>query len=508
MFFEIYPVIRLSSLLHRRKYGIAVLLTTSLFYSGFLTADSVKVAFTGDQGAGEGARAVLSMIASEGVDLLMIQGDLGYDDGKAATWEENLTQALGANFPVLTVVGNHENFEWPLYKRFIQQRIDRVDDLSCSGDTGVRALCRYKNIDIVQVSPGIDEVEGVNGQDNYADFIASSFAESTAPWRICAWHKNQSKMQTGSKSDATGWGVYDACLDAGAMIALAHEHAYSRSYLLSDFENQSVAHKNSEMTLEPGRSFAFVSGLGGHEVRDQQQGGDWWASIYTASQGATHGALFCTFEDATANCYFKAIDGAVPDQFTLKTRVGSASQPPDGVVTADAADSDPVSVEPEPLAAEPVHTEPAELPAPDVTELAAAPVPAEEQSAVVETEVAELSMSEAVTENDNQTDSVSEPVSTSLETADTGPLTVVPAAGVVTETAAIPAPAPAVPDSEVSVSASPSVKGGSAGGDIDVGSGSVSILLLLAMLARFRMGAVLRWVRRTGNDTALCSRSH
>ncbi len=316
-------MIRSNLLAQYPKACLAVLFATSLIYSGFSVAAPVKVAFTGDQGAGEGARAVLSLIASEGADLLLVQGDLGYDDGKASTWEENLTQALGADFPVLTLVGNHENFEWPLYQRYIQQRIDRVDELSCSGETGVKAICQFRGIEIVQVSPGIHEVDGVNGDENYAEFIASSFAESAAPWRICAWHKNQNKMQTGSKSDATGWGVYDACLDAGAMIALAHEHAYSRTHLLSDFKNQKVAHKNSDMTLEPGKSFAVVSGLGGREVRDQVQGGDWWASIYTGSQGATHGALFCTFDEATASCYFKAIDGAEPDRFTLKTKLGS-----------------------------------------------------------------------------------------------------------------------------------------------------------------------------------------
>jgi hypothetical protein len=84
------------------------------------------------------------------------------------------------------------------------------------------------------------------------------------------------------------------------------------------------------MALQPGQSFSFVSGLGGREVRGQVRGGDWFASIYTADQAATHGALFCTFEDSTAECYFKAINGAVPDQFSLTRSGGSAqvNQPP------------------------------------------------------------------------------------------------------------------------------------------------------------------------------------
>ncbi|ASJ73951.1 metallophosphoesterase [Granulosicoccus antarcticus] len=298
------------------KTAFALLALTSFSLNAPALA-ATKVAFVGDQGTGGNAQAVLSLVSSEGADLLLLQGDLGYYDNTASDWEANLVNELGANFPVLTVVGNHENHEWPAYQRYIEQRIDRVPGLSCTGSIGVKAACTFNNIEVVQVAPGVREVAGVAPDDNYEQFLRDSLSSSQKPWRICSWHKNQNAMQTGSKSDSTGWGVFDACLDAGAMIAMGHEHAYSRTYLLSNFESQSIVHKNSEMTLEPGKSFAFVSGLGGHDIRSQKRGGDWFASIYTASQGATHGALFCSFEDTTAECYFKAIDGSVPDQFSL-----------------------------------------------------------------------------------------------------------------------------------------------------------------------------------------------
>ena len=296
----------------------ALLLFSTLIFSCIGSADNIKVAFLGDQGVKENARAVLSLVANEGTDLLLIQGDLGYGENTATRWEENLNTALGSDFPVLTVVGNHENFEWPLYQALIRQRVERVGKLSCSGEIGVKASCSFGNIEIVQGAPGVSEVPGVNPDDDYAQYIRNAFARTSNSWRICSWHKNQNRLQPGSKGDATGWDVYDACLDAGAMVAVAHEHAYARTHLLSNFETQTVAHTRNDMTLEPGRSFAFVSGLGGREVRSQKRGGEWWASIYTASQGATHGALFCDFGDATADCYFKAIDGAIPDRFTLR----------------------------------------------------------------------------------------------------------------------------------------------------------------------------------------------
>jgi len=302
----------------------------TLALSGIARAEPVKVAFTGDQSVGDNARAVLQLIADEGTDLLMIQGDLGYEFAAAVRWDANLNDTVGRDFPVLVLVGNHENHEWPVYQTLTQRRIDRSDKLSCEGNVGVKASCQFENIDIVQTAPGVYEVEGVLGDDNYANYIRSAFPEASDRWRICAWHKNQQKLQTGNKGNSTGWDVYDACLDAGAMVVVAHEHAYSRSHLLSDFENQTVVHRNSDMTLKSGQSFVVVSGLGGREVRPQVRGGDWWASVYTSTQGATHGALFCTFYESTADCYFKAIDGTVPDQFTLRrgSQAQTVSPPP------------------------------------------------------------------------------------------------------------------------------------------------------------------------------------
>ncbi|NNL47383.1 MAG: hypothetical protein HKO76_03360, partial [Acidimicrobiia bacterium] len=61
------------------------------------------------------------------------------------------------------------------------------------------------------------------------------------------------------------------------------------------------------------------SGLGGKSIRAQELDGDWWASIYTSDQNATHGALFGIFNidgrGDLAYFYFKDIDGNVVDSF-------------------------------------------------------------------------------------------------------------------------------------------------------------------------------------------------
>lgn len=285
-------------------------------------AQPVKVAFIADQGTNADAQAVLHLVASEGTQLLLIQGDLGYDPNTAASWEANLNNILGSNFPVLSVAGNHEQFEWPSYKQFITERVNRIPELSCTGDIGVKAFCQYRGIEVVQVARGVDEVPGVLSSDGYQDYIEQSFANSQSRWRICSWHKNQKKMQVGGKQDETGWGVYQACLQSGGIVATGHEHSYSRTFLMSDFQQQTVVHNSSHMEIERGRSLAFVSGLGGRSVRPQQLTGAWWASIQTSSQGATHGALFCEFDEPHADCYFKDIAGNTRDSFTLESRLG------------------------------------------------------------------------------------------------------------------------------------------------------------------------------------------
>ncbi|MBK8971016.1 MAG: hypothetical protein IPM37_06465 [Hahellaceae bacterium] len=81
--------------------------------------------------------------------------------------------------------------------------------------------------------------------------------------------------------------------------------------------NKTVASTASSFSVSPGKTFAFVSGLGGIEARDQERSGSWWAKIYTSTQGATYGALFGTFYTDRADFYFKNIKGQIIDQFTV-----------------------------------------------------------------------------------------------------------------------------------------------------------------------------------------------
>jgi hypothetical protein len=162
----------------------------------------------------------------------------------------------------------------------------------------------------------------------YLEKQLGSKACKNSLWRVCSWHKNQRLMQTGKKPDEVGWRAYELARKAGAIIATGHEHAYSRTHLMSDFEKQVIASTSRELVLEEGKSFCFVSGLGGHSRRPVYKNLDknpWWASVYTEDQKNNFGALFGVFnvdgQKNKARFYFKTIDDIVIDEFEVVSMV-------------------------------------------------------------------------------------------------------------------------------------------------------------------------------------------
>jgi uncharacterized repeat protein (TIGR02543 family) len=92
-------------------------------------------------------------------------------------------------------------------------------------------------------------------------------------------------------------------------------------------DNTLVLAADDPVTLpDEGRSFAFVSGLGGKSIRDQENDGPWFASIYTSTQGADYGALFGVFnyqgDPRLAYFYFKDISGVIADEFFVRSMNG------------------------------------------------------------------------------------------------------------------------------------------------------------------------------------------
>ena len=279
------------------------------------STDGVKIAFIGDTGAGGNFQSVLNLIKSEGAELTVVAGDTSYDSSRDDDWDRMVRNTLGSSDPALVVAGNHDygDSNFGDVRSYGQSRLNRQSQVQCSGAYAEQMTCNYKGIYFVMSAIGAS-----GSRSNHEAFISNSL--NNAPdgaWRVCAWHKNQRAMQVGGKTDETGWTAYETCRQKGAIISTGHEHSYSRTHLLRDMSSQTVASTSSTFTVSEGRTFAFVSGLGGIGIRDQERGGDHWAKIYTSSQGARYGAMFGTFYEDRAEFYFKNINGQIIDQFTV-----------------------------------------------------------------------------------------------------------------------------------------------------------------------------------------------
>lgn len=302
---------------------------TTIPNDGQATPRNFRVAFVGDQGIGKPARDVLGLVKSEGAQMLLILGDFDYDDNPNA-WDAMLTQALGATFPIFAVVGNHDEKKWPEYRTKLTNRLANIEGARCTGDYGVNAACTYRNLFFVLSGVGTE------GRD-HAAFLRESLAANDAIWSVCAWHKNQTALQLGEKSDEVGWDAYEQCRQGGAIIATAHEHSYSRTKTLSNMQSQTIDSawpSATELRVAPGSSFVFVSGLGGASERKQARCkpstppygcGGIWGSVYTTDQDADPGVLFIDFnvdgDPRKARGYFKNIKGRVVDTFTVVSQM-------------------------------------------------------------------------------------------------------------------------------------------------------------------------------------------
>jgi hypothetical protein len=322
--------------------------------SGFVLAQetdpNLKVAFIADQGVNPNAVSVLNLIQTEGADLIIISGDLGYSEQNPNipyAWDQQITNILGPDYPIFASQGNHDVSLWENYSEVLQQRLSLIPEANCIGDLGIQSTCNYRGLQMIMVAPYL------NTSYNHTNYIKDQLAQDNSTWSVCSWHLNQKNMQIGNQPDYTGWGVYEECKKGGAIIATAHEHSYHRTHLLSNMETQTVADNTSPYTISNGETIAFVSGLGGSSIRNQERclpstypygcNGE-WASIYTTNQNANFGALFCDFnvdlQPDKSNCYFKDINNNIIDSFTLFRNLNSTTPLPPTPQCSDGIDND------------------------------------------------------------------------------------------------------------------------------------------------------------------------
>jgi 3-phytase len=325
------------------------------------TSPNLKVAFIGDSGYGTNFESVLTLIKNEGAELVLHQGDFDYAHD-AHGFFAKIDAILGPEFPYLASVGNHDIASWDTscadpdgcYAQFLQDRMARIGIVPDDPDLNDQMYSvTYRGLKIVFTGQETSE-----GDRTYAPYIQSQLAADPHIWKICSWHKNQNAMQLGSKADEVEWGPYETCKNNGAIIATGHEHSYSRTKTLTSIENQivdTVQHPSTDgvpgnpnqLFIGPGKSFVFVSGLGGYNMRNQDRcppvtypyGGEpgcnnIWAKAYTSDQtgGAQKfGALFIIFnyngEPTKAHGYFKTSDGMIVEEFDITAAAAAVPAP-------------------------------------------------------------------------------------------------------------------------------------------------------------------------------------
>lgn len=306
---------------------------------GTPTVEQLRVAFIGDQGLSSDATAVLDLVTSEGADFLLIAGDFDYTDNPTA-WDELNVAALGPDFPLFAVAGNHDEaafYGTNGYQTKINDRLQPAldDGAICTGDIGLNSTCNYMGL--FMAFSGVDVFDS---QYDSAKHLRDELSASDAIWSVCMWHKNQNDMQAGGKGDEAGWAVYQACQQEGGIIITGHEHSYSRTLTLTDLGNEPSDHgatgQPELMVVGEGSTFVSVVGTGGQGLRDYEADSHaddtWWATIYTTNyyvrdqQVITNwdpvpGVLFIDFyvegDPYKASAYFKNINGAIIDEYDI-----------------------------------------------------------------------------------------------------------------------------------------------------------------------------------------------
>jgi hypothetical protein len=314
----------------RRSSVLGLLLfVTSVSPALGQTPPNYRVAFIGDSNYGQDFQNVLDMMAREGVDAVVHAGDLAYSAGGVSGFRTRIEDTLGPNFPYFASVGNHDKDHWASYQAFLEPWAT-ANGIVWDGDFGIQSSHEFQGIHFVLVAPG-----DFGGE--HATYVRDRHA-------------------LGTKGNDTGWGVYEESRRAGAIVATAHEHSYGRTFELSNVESAVVSHFDDGQlnpialisddlgtpTIDEGRSFVFVSGLGGQSVRNQDRctegwgpGAaspcDVWGAVYTDDQGATFGALIGEFNhggDATlAHFYFMNVNDQIIDDFYVRSNHIPAAPP-------------------------------------------------------------------------------------------------------------------------------------------------------------------------------------
>ena len=267
----------------------AVLAGSGMTLLGALSASaaSCTVAAAGDIAGSDdyrtGAAATADLIVDEDPEMVLALGDLAYDRGTVSEFE-NYYHPTWGRFRSKTeaVPGNHEA---------------RSGDAGITSELGASAG-ENRGVDVCGWR--IILVNQYNGIDEAAAFLtADAKAHRDVPTAV-VWH--QPRFSSGSEhgSTASTQPLWAAATAAGARIVLGgHDHDYER-----------FAPMNASGETSTSGTRQFVSGLGGHHIRD------FGAEVANSEKQYTGkpGVLFLTLNgDGSYSWSERIVDGTVRD---------------------------------------------------------------------------------------------------------------------------------------------------------------------------------------------------
>jgi len=242
------------------------------------------------------------MISKESEAAIFV-GDFDYEDSPE-TWQNFTSMYLPENFPLFSLIGNHDSDNWygaSGYQSYINERINRLN-LKCMGEVGMTQVCSYKGIMMF--------LSGAGSFKNKQDFAKiNDVAQQMLGgiFNIAAWHGNMCNYTVGSIdrgnfADYTGWEIFEKARENGAMIFNGHDHAYARTKVLANIEQSILIPNNQEklLPLKKGQTNIVVVGTGGktlYRCDEQKIKNYWWQRYYCRDSSPTFktGVVFCKF---------------------------------------------------------------------------------------------------------------------------------------------------------------------------------------------------------------------
>lgn len=317
-------------------------------------AQEVTVALIGDTGADQMFGSVLHLVANENADVVMINGDLGYNSSPEK-WNDRLKSSIDTSkYFVIGTLGNHDAGSKDKYLALFDGYRNDNKDLrtKCSGTTGVKEghdiiavdeVCTFGNVSII--ASGIGLVLSTTYLENRLEQKLKNVPKEN--WSLAGYHYTVTSMNPGIKGDENTYKFFDLLRQYGAIGAQAHTHSGMASCpIASPFVRgaEVKCHASFGSDLEarfvaPGIGLFMDSSLGGKEIRNRsrchsskEKGCQHLVDLisdegYTRTDGTIKsdfnpfGAMFIVFnldgDPTKALAYYKSVDGKVVFKFNI-----------------------------------------------------------------------------------------------------------------------------------------------------------------------------------------------